>query len=107
MSGLDSKIKHFQENTGIGTLLDFTLAVEDCDLDNLVFLTRIYFVISKRLRCTCSPNQGGFSSLDFLWQKRPWKLTNRLILLTLLVPSTLPAPTPARAAQKIAFDCGL
>lgn len=42
MSNLDHKIKYFQENTGIGILLDFPPTVEDCDFDNVVLLTRIF-----------------------------------------------------------------
>lgn len=103
MSSLAPKIKHFQENTGVGMLLGFTPTAPDCDLDNLIVLTRIYFVISKRLHSTCSLNQGGFSSLGFLWQKRPWKLTNWLILLTLWVrPPHVPCPPlpPCRLLKK-------
>lgn len=79
--------KCLQENTGIGMLLGFTPA-RDCDFDTLIFLTRIYFVISKRLHCTCSLSRGEFSSLYFLWQKRPWNLTNYL------VPLHTPCPQP-------------
>ena len=56
------------------------------------------FCRSKRLPCTCSLNLGGFSNLDFLWQRRPWKSTTWWIPLTLQIPSACPAPYPHLSA---------
>lgn len=84
-------MKLLPETPGTVILVGFSPTAQDCDFNSLQVLTRIHFVISGRLYCTCSLNQARVSSPGFLEQKTPEELTNWLIPVT---RSTLRVPCP-------------
>lgn len=53
-----------------------------------------YFVISKRLRCTCSLNQGGFFKLGFSLAEETLEIDQSVNPVDSPIPSTCPAPHP-------------